>query len=173
MSAKPGAPSKRPLWAEEFSVHADEDAYVLRRQFTKFLALTSLGMLVGNGWILARSLFAARAPEPPRIRIARAGEVPVGGVKLFRYPTPDDPAILLRDRSGALGAFSQVCTHLSCAVYYSAEADRLECPCHDGYFSAQSGDVIQGPPPRRLPRIRLEQDGDVIIATGVDAGGSE
>jgi len=35
--------STKPLWAEEFSVHAADDAYVLRRQFTKFLVLTSVG----------------------------------------------------------------------------------------------------------------------------------
>ena len=30
MPPKPGSPSNRPLWSEEFSVHAAEDAYVLR-----------------------------------------------------------------------------------------------------------------------------------------------
>ena len=52
------APSKKPLWAEEFSVHGAEDKYVLRRQFTKFLVLTSFGMFAGNVWIWAKSLFA-------------------------------------------------------------------------------------------------------------------
>ena len=35
-----------------------------RRQFTKFLTLTSFAMLAGNLWILARSLFH-RAPSYP------------------------------------------------------------------------------------------------------------
>ena len=50
MDPKPGS-STTPVWAEEFSVHGAEDAYVLRRQFTKFLVLTSFGMVAGNGWI--------------------------------------------------------------------------------------------------------------------------
>jgi len=55
-------------------------------------------------------------------------------------------------------------------VYYSPGRDRLECPCHDGYFSADTGRVLQGPPPRPLPRIRVEQRGDDIVATGVAEG---
>jgi hypothetical protein len=38
----------KPLWGEEFSGYASEDAYVLRRQLTKFLVLTSFGMAAGN-----------------------------------------------------------------------------------------------------------------------------
>ena len=166
MAPKDGS-TQRPLWTEEFSVHASEDAYVLRRQFTKFLVLTSFGMLAGNTWIWARSLVAREDREWPEAEVARASEVPVGGVRMFNYPGPHDPYILLRRVDGSLAAFSQKCTHLSCAVYYSAERDRLECPCHEGYFSALNGRVLQGPPPRPLPQIRLEQRGDAIVAVGM------
>ena len=54
-------PSSTPLWRDEFSVYTADERYVNRRQFTKFLTLTSFGMLVGNLWILARSAFH-RAP---------------------------------------------------------------------------------------------------------------
>jgi Rieske Fe-S protein len=168
MPAKPGSPSNRPLWSEEFSVHGAEDAYVLRRQFTKFLLLTSCGMAVGNGWIWARSLLARSQAAPAPAVVARASELLPGGVKLFAYPTPQDPAILVRTPDGAVAAFSQTCTHLSCAVYYSADNNRLECPCHEGYFSAWDGRVLQGPPPRPLPRIRIEQRGDDLVATGIE-----
>jgi Rieske Fe-S protein len=168
MSSKPGSPSNRSLWSEEFSVHGAEDAYVLRRQFTKFLLLTSGGMAVGNAWIWARSLVARSGSAPPVAVVGRASELLPGAVKLFAYPTPQDPAILLRTPDGAVSAFSQTCTHLSCAVYYSAEDNRLECPCHEGYFSARTGRVLQGPPPRPLPRIRIEQRGDDLVATGIE-----
>jgi Rieske Fe-S protein len=158
------------VWREEFSINAPEDAYVLRRQFTKFLVLTSLGMAVGNGWIWIRSLFAKPAAAYGAQAVARASEVPVGGVKLFSYPTPTDPCILLRRTNGQLIAFSQKCTHLSCAVYFAKDRDRLECPCHEGYFSADSGRVLQGPPPRPLPRIALEVRGDEVWAVGVLEG---
>jgi Rieske Fe-S protein len=172
MAAKDGL-STKPLWSEEFSVHASEDSYVLRRQFTKFLVLTSFGMVAGNGWIWMRSLFAAPAAPALEAVVANAADVPVGGVKLFHYPTEHDPAILVRKPDGTVAAFSQKCTHLSCAVYYSAEHNRLECPCHEGYFSIDTGRVLQGPPPRPLPRIRLEERNGTIVATGVEISGEE
>ncbi len=168
MSDDPKAP--RPAWREEFSVDAPEDAYVLRRQFTKFLVLTSLGMASGNGWIWLRSLGAEDRPAYPELVVARTSELADGAVKMFSYPTPQDPCILIRRTNGVLAAFSQKCTHLSCAVYYAAPRDRLECPCHEGYFAADTGRVLQGPPPRPLPRIRLDVRGEDIVAVGVDEG---
>jgi Rieske Fe-S protein len=166
MASQNGSSPKR-LWTEEFSVYASEDAYVLRRQFTKFLVLTSFGMVAGNAWIWTRSLLARQSLALPELVVARASTILPGTVRLFTYPGPSDPCILLRRMDGALAAFSQTCTHLSCAVYYSAERNRLECPCHNGYFSPESGRVLQGPPPRPLPRIRLEQRGDDIVAVGI------
>jgi nitrite reductase/ring-hydroxylating ferredoxin subunit len=162
------APERKPLWSEEFSVHGAEDKYVLRRQFTKFLVLTSFGMFAGNVWIWAKSLLGRSQPVPPQMQIASVPEIPVGGVKLFAYPTPRDTAIMIRKSDGTFVAYSQKCTHLSCAVYYSQQNNRLECPCHEGYFSIETGRVLQGPPPRPLPRIELRQSGDVIYAVGVD-----
>jgi Rieske Fe-S protein len=103
--------------------------------------------------------------------VARAADVPPGGVKLFTYPSEKDTAILVRRPDGTLAAFSQKCTHLSCAVYYAAERNRLECPCHEGYFSVDDGRVLQGPPPRPLPMIRVEERGGDIVATGIDTHG--
>jgi len=160
----------RPVWREEFSIDAPEDAYVLRRQFTKFLVLTSAGMACGNGWIWLRSLAASPRREYPERIVARASDLTPGTVRTFSYPDPQDPCILFRRSDGSLAAFSQKCTHLSCAVTYAVERDRLECPCHDGYFSAETGRVLQGPPPRPLPRIRLEQRGDDVVAVGVEEG---
>jgi Rieske Fe-S protein len=163
--------SNQPLWTEEFSVHASEDSYVLRRQFLKFLVLTSFGMLAGNGVIWIKTLLHASGAELPEAGLGASSDLQAGGVKLFNYPTPNDPVILVRRRDGTLAAFSQKCTHLSCAVYYSAEHDRLECPCHEGYFSVEDGRVLQGPPPRPLPRVRLvERDGQ-LFATGIEVEG--
>ena len=67
--------------------------------------------------------------------IAKLGEIPVGGVKLFQYPDQGEQGIMIRTAEDAYVAYSQKCTHLSCAVFYSRENNRLECPCHQGYFS--------------------------------------
>jgi len=157
---------REPLWREEFSVSKAGERYVNRRQLTKFLTLASLGMFAGNVWILVRSWFRRAQPDT-RLVIARAGEVPVGGVKLFGYPSEDDRCIMVRTGENDYVAYSQKCTHLSCAVYYSRENDRIECPCHQGYFSIRDGSVLQGPPTRPLPRVTLERSGDDVIAAGM------
>ena len=158
---------REPLWREEFSIRNADERYVSRRQFGKFLVLASFGLFVGNLWILLRSLFQRGQAYPERA-VARLDEVPVGGVKLFRYPGPQDACILIRPDPETFVAYSQKCTHLSCAVYYAPAKERLECPCHEGYFAMRTGSVLQGPPKRPLPKILIARRGDVLVARGVD-----
>jgi Rieske Fe-S protein len=158
--------SSEALWKDEFSIFTSDERYVSRRQFTKFLTLASLGMFVGNLWIFLRASFS-KAPVFPPVSVGNLGEIPVDGVKLFAYPTPDDRCILIRTGEDEYNAYSQKCTHLSCAVYYEKESQRLACPCHRGYFSVKDGSVLQGPPPRPLPRILLERQGRELVAIGV------
>ena len=152
-----------PLWREEFSVAKADERYVNRRQMAKFLTLGSLGMFAGNLWIVLRS-WLRKAPEFVRMPVAKASDIQVGGVKLFQYPNPGDQCIMVRTAEDRFVAYSQKCTHLSCAVYYSREETRLECPCHQGFFSIENGAVLQGPPTRPLPRVVLERQGDELIA---------
>jgi Rieske Fe-S protein len=160
-------PGRDPLWREEFSVFAEDEQYVTRRQLAKFLTLTSLAMFAGNAWILVKSLLRP-PPIYPAVPIVRVGDVPVGGVKLFTYPGPKDPCILVRTGDDTYAAYSQVCTHLSCTVFFSAATRRLECPCHQGSFSIADGSVIAGPPPRPLPRVVLERRGQDLVATRME-----
>lgn len=159
-------PSKDALWKDEFSVFTADERYVTRRQFTKFLTLSSLGMFAGTLWIFIRSRFV-KTTALPSVAVMNLGEIPVDGVKLFAYPTPEDRCILVRTGEDEYSAYSQKCTHLSCAVYYQKDGQQLACPCHNGFFSANDGSVLQGPPPRPLPRIQLERRGQEIIAVGV------
>jgi len=160
-------PEEQPLWRDEFSIQSAAEKYVARRQFAKFLVLTSLGMFIGNLWILVRSWFAGKPSFTP-LRVSAWNDIAVGEVKLFSYPTADDPCIMIRTGAETFVAYSQKCTHLSCAVYFAQQERRLECPCHEGYFSVEDGSVLQGPPPRPLPRITLQRQGSDIIATGVE-----
>ena len=157
-----------PLWRDEFSVFQERERFVNRRQLIKFLTLTSLGMFAGNMWILIRS-WLRRSQTYPRQKIAQAGEIPVGGVKLFQYPNSKDQCLLIRTGEEDYVAYSQKCTHLSCAVYFSREENQLICPCHNGRFSVRDGAVIQGPPTRALPHVLLERDGGELVATGMSS----
>lgn len=156
-----------PLWKDEFSVHTADERYVTRRQFTKFLVLTSLAMFAGQVWIVVKSWLARKPAASPALPITRKQDIAVGEVKLFTYPTPQDHCIMVRTAPDTYVAYSQKCTHLSCAVYYSEKSKQLECPCHKGFFAVDDGRVLAGPPTRALPRIMLETRGDELVAVGV------
>jgi len=164
-------PSNVPLWREEFPVFTADERYVSRRQLTKFLTLTSFGMFAGNLWIFAKSVLY-RTPVYPRTIVASIGEITVGGVKIISYQAANDPCLMVRTGEDSYVAYSQKCTHLSCAVYYEREANRIKCPCHQGYFSIADGSVLQGPPPRPLPRVVLERDKGQLVAIRMEGAGS-
>src|ERR1700741_2019017 len=102
------SPSKEPLWRDEFSVFTSDERYVTRRQFTKFLTLASLGMFVGNLWILGNADFA-KTPLSPAVAVAEVGEIPIGRVNLFAYPPAQDHCILIRTGEEEYVAYSQKC----------------------------------------------------------------
>jgi arsenite oxidase small subunit len=124
---KLAATKTEPLWRDEFSVFQDRERVVTRRQLVKFLPLTSLGMFVGNLWILLGS-WMHRDQVFPRQQIAQVREIPVDGVKLIRYPSALDQCLLVRIGEERYVAYSQKCTHLSSAVHYSREDHQLIRP---------------------------------------------
>src|SRR3954463_8290929 len=106
MDAKDGS-STKPAWSEEFSVYAAEEAYIQRRQFTKFLVLTSFGMVAGQAWVWMKALGATARSALPEVVTVSASGVAAGSVRFFTYPTPAEPCILIRRTNGEFTAFSQ------------------------------------------------------------------
>ena len=49
--------AEQPAWRHDFPIDWPEDHYVARRDFTKFLGLSSLAFVVGQVWIGLKSLF--------------------------------------------------------------------------------------------------------------------
>lgn len=155
-----------PRWRKDFPIAWGADHYVTRREFTKFIVLASGAAAAGNGYfVLMREQRKEHPSEPAEI--ATVDELAPGQVKLFRYPTPVDAALLIRLADGRFVAYTQKCTHLSCPVHFSPQRGRLECPCHNGAFDAATGEVLEGPPPRPLPRITLRVAEGKIYAEGV------
>lgn len=164
-----GQPLERqPRWRRDFPIESGEDAYVARRDFVKFLVLTSAAFVTGQLWILGRAILGRGRGALPRTRIAALDEVPVGSAKMFAYPGEHDQCLLLRTAPDTYHGFSQTCTHLACAVTPDFENNYLLCPCHHGYFDMTTGQPLAGPPQRPLPRILLEIAGDGIYAHGVE-----
>ena len=157
----------QPAWRTDFPIDLPQDEYVERREFMKFLVLTSLALTIGQFWIGARNWWRRRRSYAEITRIAAVADLPPGGVLTFTYPGPEDDCVLIRSTQGDLLAYSQRCTHLSCAVQPRVEEGVIRCPCHDGSFDLRSGRPISGPPRRPLPVVQLEVQGNLIYATGV------
>jgi Rieske Fe-S protein len=163
--APAGAPPKR--WRAEFPYPWDADELVSRRELLQFAVFTSGALFASTAAIAV--LGALRGLRRSEVQaVARVGDVPEGRAHYFAYPEPGEQAMLLHLPGGRFVAYSQRCTHLSCAVYYQPEQGRLYCPCHEGVFSPETGDPVAGPPQRRLEleQIRLRREGDQIFAVG-------
>jgi nitrite reductase/ring-hydroxylating ferredoxin subunit len=158
---------ERPQWDRDFPTDVPADQTLARREFTKFLVLTSGAMVAGQCWIAGMSAFQGEASYP-EVKIADDDAVPPDGIVEFRYPTDHDPCLLIRLRDGRLVAYNQKCSHLACAVIPQPQKDRLLCPCHNGYFEIAEGRPTAGPPRRPLPRIKLKVEDGAIYAMGVE-----
>jgi Rieske Fe-S protein len=164
--ADPGA----PRWRADFPVTSEGEDEVTRREFARYLVLASAAFAAGSVAVAAWTSLRPVDRGAPRA-IGASSAVPEGGALLFRYPTEDDPAILVRLPGGELRAFGQHCTHLGCVVYWSREREQMLCPCHDGVFDARTGGVVAGPPQRPLARIDVEVRADGMIwALGREVG---
>jgi len=163
-----GPPESQPAWRQDFPIDWPQDIYVERRDFLKFMVLTSAAFTVGQIWIAAQNWYRHRAGSPPIQRIASINDLAVGGALGFRYPDEHEPCLLVRLSTTEFVAFGQKCTHLSCAVIPRPAESSFYCPCHEGRFDLRTGVPIAGPPRRPLTRVVLEMRGHDIYAVAVE-----
>jgi len=157
--------NKIPNWRSDFPIRDKEAIHVSRREFAKFLSLFSGALALGSGAIVVKALaFPEGKPEGEHF-ICDDSEVPSGSMLQFELGgNKTIPYLLIHLADGEWRAFEQKCTHLSCAVHYVAENDRIECPCHKGSFNSRTGDVIEGPPPRPLPQLEVvRKEGKIFV----------
>jgi nitrite reductase/ring-hydroxylating ferredoxin subunit len=159
---------QQPAWRRDFPIDWPQDHYVERREFMKFLVLTSLALTAGQFWIAAQNIWRRARGRPPVRRVASLEALPVGGALTFAYPGETDDCFVARLGERDLVAYSQKCTHLACAVRPLPAEGLIHCPCHEGYFDLRSGRPVAGPPNRPLPLVHVELRGDEVYATGVE-----
>ena len=159
---------EQPKWRQDFPIDWPQAHYLSRRDFTKFMVLISLAFTAGQFWIVLKNFWRRRRGEPPIQQIATTEQLPIGGAKTFIYPEAHDTCLLMRTGENTFVAYSQKCTHLSCAVVPQPDKHRCVCPCHEGSFALTTGVPLAGPPQRPLSQISLEVRGGVIYATGVE-----
>ena len=159
---------QQPAWRTDFPIDWPQEHYVERREFMKFMVLTSLALTAGQFWIAAENWLRRRRGQPEIRRVAALSDVPVGGVLTFAYPNEHDDCVVARISESQLVAYSQKCTHLSCAIRPLVDKGVIHCPCHEGYFDLHTGRPIAGPPRRPLPLVRLQVRGNDIFASDIE-----
>jgi Rieske Fe-S protein len=153
-------------WRKEFPYPWSEDEVVTRRDTLRFLLAGSGVLLLATGVLT----IVGNLPSGEQVKavpIARVGELAENEWRVFTFPDQYAQGILINLPGKGLVAYSDVCTHLSCAVTYQQESKQLYCPCHEGFFDAATGGVLAGPPTRPLPLIELAEHDGVIYAVKV------
>ncbi|MFF1678739.1 Rieske (2Fe-2S) protein [Streptomyces sp. NPDC058256] len=109
---------------------------------------------VGGGGTPAR-------PTAP-VELGVDSEVAKGSAKLYR----DQNVVVSRAESGALKAFSSICTHAGCPID-KLEGATLTCSCHGSQFDAATGKVLQAPATVPLKELSVEdKDGKIVAGPG-------
>lgn len=140
------------------------------------------GVAAGAASLTSGNLFAAeakadtgRATLPyPRQLIGKAHTIKPGALVSFTYPDKASPCALIKTGQAVPGgvgpdkdivAYSTLCTHMGCPVFYDKKTRTFKCPCHYSMFDPEkAGQMICGQATEDLPRIVLEynhKDGTV------------
>ena len=143
---------------------------ITRRDFLKLAqgAGALLGVSAIAGPVVAY-FYPPKLEEMPSepVLVCPESEMPVGASKTV--PFGRYPALVIHTPNG-LKAYSAVCTHFACIVKWNAEDNMIECPCHEGIFDPQTGEVVSGPPPAPLESLATEiVDGQIYVKVGGDS----
>ncbi|GAO30707.1 ubiquinol-cytochrome c reductase iron-sulfur subunit [Geofilum rubicundum] len=153
--------NKTPAWKRDFPLRREEATHVSRREFAKFLGLFSGGLALASTAIVIKSLAFPHKELEGEHFVCRIDQLPETGMFQFEIEgSKTVPYILLHLPGNQYRAYEQKCTHLACAVRYLPEKNIIECPCHKGHFDPDTGRVLQGPPPRPLPKLEVIRKND-------------
>lgn len=164
--APPLVTAEEEQWRREFPYRWREDDLVTRRDTLRFLVAGAGALFIATAGLDAVAhITSVTATSPEHIvAVAKVNELAVNESRVFNFPDEFGQGILINLPNVGLVAYSDVCTHLSCAVLYRGDGKHLYCPCHEGLFDVRTGNVLAGPPTRPLPIIDLSVQGDTIYA---------
>lgn len=153
-------------WRSEFPYRWREDDLVTRRDTLRFLVAGAGALFVATAALDTIAHIADVTSSRPDhiVAVSKVSELEVNQAKVFTFPDQFGQGIVINLPNKGLVAYSDVCTHLSCAVLYQGDGKHMYCPCHEGLFDAATGNVLAGPPTRPLPIIELSVQGDTIYA---------
>ncbi|HEV3188471.1 MAG TPA: Rieske 2Fe-2S domain-containing protein [Acidimicrobiales bacterium] len=87
--------------------------------------------------------------------LGSASQVPKNQAASFTIPSSGDPGIVIHTDAGEFVGYDAVCPHTGCTVGYSNSAKIIVCPCHGSEFQVSNGDVIVGPAPHGLTKLKI------------------
>jgi Rieske Fe-S protein len=94
---------------------------------------------------------------------AKVGELKPNSGTIFRFGSR--PGLLILQADGqTYNALSATCTHLGCTVQYRPDLHEIWCPCHNGIYNLNGGNV-SGPPPQPLTKFDVHVRGDEIFVS--------
>jgi Rieske Fe-S protein len=126
--------------------------HVFLKIVNRLVAITGLTAVFGP--VLAYFYPKELVDESPvPVRVAPIDEFPIG--ESYTVPFGRYPALAMNTSEG-LKAYSAVCTHFACIVYWNPSSGMIECPCHAGFYDPLDGSVISGPPPAPLKVLSTE-----------------
>ncbi len=138
---------------------------ITRRKLTEILmGLVALFLTVSVVAAILKYLWpqTSSVSEASMVRITAVDDVPVGITgKPFVF---HGKAALLLHMPAGFRCFGAVCTHLGCIVNSKLDDGDILCPCHLSRFDPNTGAVISGPAPSRLPTIDVEVREGTIYA---------
>ena len=138
------------------------------RRNVRFNRRTFLDALLGVGFVSTAVAIAypvglylvppaSGEPDTSSVVAAKSADLKPNSGKVFKFGSR--PAILVRTAEGDWRAFSAVCTHLDCTVQFKNDTSQLWCACHNGTYDL-GGNVVSGPPPRRLETFVVNRRGE-------------
>jgi thiosulfate dehydrogenase [quinone] large subunit len=96
--------------------------------------------------------------------LGSAKSVPSGQSATFTVPSSGDPGIVIHTNS-TFFAYDAVCPHAGCTVGWAPQNNLIVCPCHGSEFNVTTGDVVDGPAPHGLVKLKVveESNGNLYL----------
>ncbi|MEX2104168.1 MAG: Rieske (2Fe-2S) protein, partial [Bacilli bacterium] len=138
------------------NIHKNNERSLDRRGFMKMMVGAAGLFAVSTlpwGTLAARELLGLENKIYQKKQIADIRALMVGDAVEFAYPGDHDTALLIRLGENNYKAYQNACTHLRCPVFWSKDKAEMVCPCHHGFFDANTGAPTAGPPRRPLPEV--------------------